>query len=444
MMKYASAKRRWRRHATDFRSTALSEEGGTDAAAIWLMLVSIVPILLWSATNAPHVSQTLASLLAAAALLEVGAPDAVRFGRRVVGPAFCVVVAGYVLYGTPVAVLIGCVRGIVRALTRPSTHLGTAQGICWAILAPLFSGLAASATVGHSLSTAGAAVFTAMAFGLEIAASLLRFAGPVGTASADGWRGFFPWSPFQYLAYGIVGFMAAGELSQGHLAVLLFFAAPFAIARASLGASGWGTERYVAALERENDALLNKMGQFDRANGDLIEALAVAIDEHQGLERGHTRRISQIASRMASALGMSGWNLEILRRAALLHDVGMLALPPGERGPAHCELGSRLVARWRDGRTIAQVIEQHHEHVDGSGYPRGLVGDQIVLEARIVAVAEAFVRMTSGPAAMATLEALNEINARAGSEFDAQAVETLAASVEPRTADVLPMTRRKL
>ena len=409
---------------------------------MWLMLVAIVPVLLWSAVNAPHVSQTFASLLAAAALLEIGAPDAARFGRRIIGPAFCIGVAGYVLYGAPVAVLVGCVRGIVRAVTRPSTRLGTAQAICWAILAPLFAALIASFAAKHATPLAGAAVFVVAAFGLEVGASLLRFAGPVGTASADGWRGFFPWSPLQYAAFGLIGFMTAGELSAGRLGVLLFLAAPFAIARASLGAAGWGTERYVAALERENDSLLNRMGQFDRANGDLIEALAVAIDEQDGLERGHTRRISQFASRMGSALGINGWNLEILRRAALLHDVGILALPAGERGPAHCELGSRLVARWRDGRTIAQVIEQHHERPDGSGYPRGLVGDQIVLEARIVAVAEAFVKMTAGPAAMSTLDALNEITARKGAEFDPQVVETLAQAVELRTADVLPMTRR--
>jgi HD domain len=443
MVKFIRAKQPWKRNPADFSSTTSFDEGdGVETPAIWLMLAAIVPVLLWAAVNAPHVTQAFASLLAAAALLEVGAPDAVRFGRRIVGPAFCIAVAGYVLYGAPVAVLVGCVRGIVRAVTRPSTRLGTAQGICWAILAPLFASLIATTVTKHASPAIGAFVFVAAAFALEVAASLLRFAGPVGTSSADGWRGFFPWAPLQYAAFGIIGFMAANELAAGHLGILVFLAAPFAIARASLGASGWGTERYVAALERENDALLNRMGQFDRANGDLIEALAVAIDEQDGVERGYTRRISQVASRMASSLGISGWNLEILRRAALLHDVGILALPSGERGPAHCELGSRLVARWRDGRTIAQVIEQHHERVDGSGYPRGLVADQIVLEARIVAVAEAFVKLTSGPAAMSTLDALNEINARKATEFDPQVVDTLAQAVEPRTADVLPMARR--
>jgi hypothetical protein len=442
-VKFKRTRRPWNRAPADVnRSVLVDDVVDGEVPAMWLMLVAISPVLLWSAVNAPHVSQTFASLLAAAALLEVGAPDAVRFGRRVVGPAFCIGVAGYVLYGAPVAVLVGCVRGIVRAVTRPSTRLGTAQAICWTILAPLFAALIASLAGKHAPAAVTATIYVASAFILEVCASLLRFAGPVGTASADAWRGFFPWAPAQYAAYGIVGFLVGQELQAGHLGVLLFLAAPFAIARASLGASGFGTERYVAALERENDALLNRMGQFDRANGDLIEALAVAIDEQDGAERGHTRRISQVASRMGSALGISGPDLEILRRAALLHDVGILALPAGERGALHCELGSRLVARWRDGRTIAQVIEQHHERMDGSGYPRGLVGDQIVLEARIVAVAEAYAKLTSGPAAMSTMDALGEINARSRTEFDPQVVETLAQAVEPRTADVLPMTRR--
>ncbi|HXW51831.1 MAG TPA: HD domain-containing protein, partial [Candidatus Acidoferrales bacterium] len=327
-MKFKRARRPWSKVPADAGRYPVPEDAvDGEIPAMWLMLVAISPVLLWAAVNAPHVSQTFASLLAAAALLEVGAPDAVRFGRRVVGPAFCVVVAGFVLYGAPVAVLVGCVRAIVRAVTRPSTRLGTAQGICWTILAPLFAALIASLAGKHAPVAVTATIFVASAFALEVVAALLRFAGPVGAASADGWRGFFPWAPLQYAAFGFIGFLAGGELAGGHLGVLLFLAAPFAIARASLGASGFGTERYVAALERENDALLNRMGQFDRANGDLIEALAVAIDEQDGAERGHTRRLSQIASRMGAALGINGPDLEILRRAALLHDVGILALP---------------------------------------------------------------------------------------------------------------------
>ncbi len=434
----------WNRRATARAEAASYDDMMADkeTPAMLLMLAAIVPVLLWAAINAPHVSQTFASLLAAAALLEVVAPDSVRFGRRIAGAATCISVAGFILYGIPVAVLIGCVRGIVRALKVPTARLAAAQAISWAILSPLFAGLLATLVAIHTAPLAGTIVYVIALFGLDLFAALAHFAGPAAVASTDAWRGFVPWTPLQFVAFGAVGYAVAGQLAAGELGVLLFLAAPFAIARASLGSAGWGTERYVAALERENDVLLNRIGQFDRANGDLIEALAIAIDEQDGAERGRTMRIAQISTRIGSALGINGWNLEILRRAALLHDVGFLALPSGERGAAHCELGARLVARWRDGRVITQVIEQHHERLDGSGFPRGLKDDQIVLEARIVAVAETFVNLTSGPTAMTTLDALNDITGRKGTEFDPQVVDTLAQAVEPRTADVLPMTRR--
>jgi hypothetical protein len=435
---------RWANRWAAGASIASYDESTADKETplVLLLLVAIIPVLLWAAVNAPHVSQTLASLLAAAALLEVVAPDGIRFGRRIVGAAFCISAAGLVLYGLPVAVLIGCVRGVVRALKIPAAKLLTAQAISWSILAPLFAALLATIVGKHSAAWAGAVVFVIASFGLELFAAAVGFARTGTANSSDAWRGFFPWPPLQYAAYGVIGYALAGELAAEHLGVLLFLAVPFGIARASLGSAGWGTERYVAALERENDTLLNRIGQFDRANGDLIEALAIAIDEHENAERGRTLRIAQISTRIGSALGISGWNLEVLRRAALIHDVGVLALGGGERGAAHCELGARFVARWRDGRVIAKVIEQHHERLDGSGYPRGLKGEQIGLEARIVAVAEAFVELTSGPTAMPTLDALADIGSRRGNEFDAQVVDTLSQAVEPRTADVLPMTRR--
>ncbi|MDQ6824666.1 MAG: hypothetical protein M3007_04295, partial [Candidatus Eremiobacteraeota bacterium] len=82
------------------------------------MAAAILPVLLWAAVNAPRNVQTLASLIAATAVLELVSPDAIRFGRRIIGPAFCISTAAYVLFGVPLAVLVGGTRGIVRALNR--------------------------------------------------------------------------------------------------------------------------------------------------------------------------------------------------------------------------------------------------------------------------------------------------------------------------------------
>jgi putative nucleotidyltransferase with HDIG domain len=156
---------------------------------------------------------------------------------------------------------------------------------------------------------------------------------------------------------------------------------------------------------------------------------------------------------------MLGADIEVLRRGALLHDVGTLAIPaeifakPGPLTPnerrrmqLHTEFGSRLVGKWRDCRALAEIIEQHHERLDGSGYPRGLKGDQIVLEARIVGAAEAFVALTSDRpqrAAYSHEEALRILKERTPSEYDPNVVEVLAIVAAQRGGSVVPLPMRK-
>jgi len=92
---------------------------------------------------------------------------------------------------------------------------------------------------------------------------------------------------------------------------------------------------------------------------------------------------------------------------------------------------------------MAQIIEQHHERLDGSGYPRGLSGSEIVLEARIVGVAETYVALTSNRPhreALTHADAFDELVAGSGTLFDQQVIEALAQVAESRTADVLPVS----
>jgi HD-GYP domain-containing protein (c-di-GMP phosphodiesterase class II) len=134
----------------------------------------------------------------------------------------------------------------------------------------------------------------------------------------------------------------------------------------------------------------------------------------------------------------------MLRRGALLHDVGMLAMP-GQRTPRHIEVGARLVARWRDYRPIADIVEQHCELMDGSGYPRGLKADEISILARIVGVATKYVELTSARpqgSGMTHEEALDEIGAMTPDKYDPSAVEALRAATAPASAEVLPLVRR--
>lgn len=171
-------------------------------------------------------------------------------------------------------------------------------------------------------------------------------------------------------------------------------------------------------------------------------ALAAAMNAHDRRTRGHSERVRAIADLMGRELGLSEAERDRLRWAALLHDVGKLAVPPevlnktGELSTHEWDVvrrhpleGMRIahpLLRWLG--PWALTIQQHHEKWDGSGYPLGLSGTQIGLGARIVAVADAYDAMTGVRAYGRVLtpdEARVELARHAGSQFDPRAVRAL-------------------
>ena len=200
--------------------------------------------------------------------------------------------------------------------------------------------------------------------------------------------------------------------------------------------------RFRVALRSSNVAeLRRRVAAASRGDADLTEAagliisLANAINDYDRRLRGHSERTRAYADVLAAELGVPEEGRDRLRWAALLHDVGKIELPlevlnkPGPLDPEERELvkrhpllGMRVAAplvpwlgEW------AETIEHHHEWWDGSGYPRGLRGEQIALGARIVAVADAFDVMTTGrpyQAAKSPEEARREVARMAGKQFD--------------------------
>ncbi|HEU4978402.1 MAG TPA: diguanylate cyclase [Solirubrobacteraceae bacterium] len=177
-------------------------------------------------------------------------------------------------------------------------------------------------------------------------------------------------------------------------------------------------------------------------------ALAHAVDLRMAGHHKHSSEVGRHAVAVALRLGWPQERLERLRLAALLHDVGKVAVPeailrkPGaldEQEMAvmrtHPATGAEMVAQIEGMEDVAEWIRHSHEHVDGSGYPDGVAGDAIPLESRILLVADAFDAMTSNRAyrdAMPAADALAELRRCAGRQFDAHLVEVLAATVEGR------------
>lgn len=175
-----------------------------------------------------------------------------------------------------------------------------------------------------------------------------------------------------------------------------------------------------------NEALSNKSA--------LVTSLQRALGEKSHETEHHARRLQQMAVALGERWGLSGAQLDEVSLLALLHDIGKVAiseeilmkegkLTMEEREiiRRHPEIGYRIATASPDLAVVAEGILSHHERWDGRGYPRGLKGEDIPLSARIVAIVDAFEAMTSGRPyceKMSTEEALQEIMACAGSQFD--------------------------
>jgi putative nucleotidyltransferase with HDIG domain len=153
----------------------------------------------------------------------------------------------------------------------------------------------------------------------------------------------------------------------------------------------------------------------------------------------HQDRVAKLAVSIGAQLELDAQRLEVLRLAAIVHDIGKIAVPAEILGKAgalseteyalvktHCAIGFDILQNLQCPLPIAEIAYQHHERVDGSGYPRGLSGESILLEARILSVADVYDAMTSNRAYRPGMPAdlvLEKLNSMAGSLLDIGAVE---------------------
>jgi putative nucleotidyltransferase with HDIG domain len=195
------------------------------------------------------------------------------------------------------------------------------------------------------------------------------------------------------------------------------------------------------------DALLNANPSETSSPGSVPPSAALAVLS-ASLEAGipgipgHLRRVASYAAAVARELELPCVEVERVRRAAAIHDIGKVEMPPGlvnkpgTLSPAefaivkrHARAGARIAERFGQG-DLAPIVRHHHERFDGAGYPDRLAGERIPLGARIVAVADTFDAATSSRPyreAMAEREALSLLWSEAGGQFDPRVVACFCA-----------------
>jgi len=192
-------------------------------------------------------------------------------------------------------------------------------------------------------------------------------------------------------------------------------------------------------VEQKTAKLQKSYRTLKKAHLDSVKVLAEAIDAKDPYTRGHSDRVRKRSLRIAMKLGFSKKRLESLEFGALLHDIGKIGIrdevlqKQGRLTPEeyqyvqeHPLIGVKIAEGIKFFKDKIPIIRHHHEHFDGRGYPDGLAGKSIPLEARIISVPDAFDAMTSlrpYRREMSQEDALAELEKSKGKQFDPQIVE---------------------
>jgi putative nucleotidyltransferase with HDIG domain len=335
------------------------------------------------------------------------------FGAAVVGAVTCLVGVDRQrvevrVFNIGMTSAYGAIGGFVYILVGGVTNVNEVAGV-W----PLLLRVGLPLMVADVIQCLGNAVILAGIVRLTQGTPMRRFVlGMLGSSGPA------------YIGYGLIGFLFVilwVPAGVGPASAVLILA-PLFVAR-------WAFAQY---------------GDEQRAHERTLSALVAAVETKDLSTRGHSERVAALCDLMAGALALGHQDTEALRFAGMLHDIGKLAIPTRvlrKVALSETELASiathpaRGVEMVRDIeflRDSTDAILHHHERMDGRGYPAGLRGGETPLLARIIAVADAFDSLTSARAhrpAHTVEEALVELHARAGTQFDPSVVAALERSL---------------
>jgi len=205
-------------------------------------------------------------------------------------------------------------------------------------------------------------------------------------------------------------------------------------------------EEHVEEVRRAEAEKLRHAEEVAGLHMSTIESLAIAIDAKDQTTHGHVRRTQVYAVELGKMLGVTPHEIEALRAGALLHDIGKLAVPeyilnkPGkltaaefEKMKTHTVVGGDIIGRVRFPYPVEEIVRYHHEKWDGTGYPKGLKGQEIPLVARVISVVDFYdATRCDRPyrVGMERQESLSLLKGMAGSSFDPRVVEKFVSNID--------------
>jgi diguanylate cyclase (GGDEF)-like protein/putative nucleotidyltransferase with HDIG domain len=361
-------------------------------------------------------------------------------------------IAGAALFGPRAALALAITTTAVEWSARRDPFHYVAFNVGTLTLASLAA--AAVFTAGFS-GDVGRLVYVASGFAAGatyFAVNMGLLSGAVAIEGHQRWlavfRERFAWLATHYLVYGFI----AGVIWVGHdtagLWALAVFALPLLLMRKTQEAYLRHTQRSAQKLRQAAETIQTQNVSLEHANKLLrerstaaMESLSATVDARDKYTAGHSRRVQQLALAIGRELGLSQAELDLLGHAALFHDIGKLAIPDAillkpaslsmeewDLMQRHADEGARIIDRLGFLNDAVPAIRHHHERFDGTGYPDGLVGEEIPLGARIIHVADALDSMLTTRiyrAARPASEALEELRRASGTQFCPRCVAAL-------------------
>ena len=197
--------------------------------------------------------------------------------------------------------------------------------------------------------------------------------------------------------------------------------------------------RDVTDRRKTEEELSLTLGKLRKAMGATIQAMSLTIETRDPYTAGHQKRVSDLARAIATEMKLSSEDIDAIRMAASIHDLGKISIPaeilskPGKINEFefrliqnHPQIGYEILRTIEFPWPIAEIVLQHHERINGSGYPNGLRGEEIHIIARILAVADVVEAMISHRpyrAALTLGEAIHEITKNRGTLYDPDVVD---------------------
>lgn len=408
-----------------------------------------IALLIYSLVNLP---EDLAGVLAFAALAAIAKITSgelqLSSQHNSIDIAAAVAVAAVMTFGPAAGVLAQLVAGLVdisrtglqsdsgdRPIGLQHSLFNTAMMICAVFMAGQVY-LRLGGQVGNTLTWINAFPLVgavAVEAAVVVVLLVIRDALSSGTRIDKVWKGTYSWTGPIAFTGGLVGGSALALAYQmfGMLGMLVF-SFPMLATNYSFRMYVAHSKTYVEQLEKAN-------ADLDNANLGLLETLGAVIDAYDIYTYGHSRQVAVYASALAQRLGYDEDHCSRIVRAALVHDLGKVAIEDyiirkKERLTVeeynllkrHPAIGAEIISRMKGLQELIPMVRYHHERWDGKGYPEGLKGDQIPMDARILSLADALDAMFSDRPYRPTRsykEVMGDVAQASGAQFDPELVE---------------------